>query len=125
MKKLLLLLSFVVFTTLSFAQDLHIGRTLDEITNSSSSKLYMFTIGDRQALHELVDSNTTDIYYFNDYGICIEYDRVYANCCIEVAAQYLNSFDKKGDIYIQPTTGLIAIIQPMSSNLFKIRIKKA
>ena len=120
MKNLYFLLLLFI-SSVSYSQELYLGKYTDEL-NNTRNKTYNTTFNGKQAICEVIDTNITDIYLLNSQGFCIEYDRLYSNTELEIIEKYLS--DIQGSVWINNTKGLITMISQMSSTLYKVSIRK-
>jgi hypothetical protein len=124
MKKILLLFAFIGLSFLSYSQELYLGKNMDEIKSISNINGIDHFYG-RKCLNSEIDSNTRDIFVFNENNICIEYIRIVKNTDISDIEQYLHNYYKIREYcYEDYSSGLIAMVNPLTDNLFQIRIKK-
>lgn len=121
----ILLFIFLFISNLAFSQEMFLGKTTDEIKYSiPPSKSYIMTINNYQAICQIVDTNITDIYCFNHQGICIEYKRLFSNITPDILKQFLSDYFDTGDIWIDNSKGLIAMVKQKSSTLIEVSIRK-
>jgi len=126
MKKLLLSFTFLCGTLGSFAQDYSIGKTIAEVyaSNKSLTCHDNFKVRGMKTLHFMISETTTDVYFFNDRDICVEYERVVMNTSLEtVTINYLADFFPNGNSF-ERYDKLKAQIIEFSKDVYGIRFYK-
>ena len=123
MNKLVLILALFISEN-CFSQDVFLGKSYNEVF-TSGHKAYSMNYSGKKAICDVVDTNITDVYVFNN-DICIEYDRLYSNSGLENLETYLTSeyFFKQNNIWVQQSKGLIAMITQLSDNFYKVSYRK-
>ena len=111
-------------SSVSFSQEIHLGKTTAEIASSTSYKTYNMVLNGKQSICAIVDTNITDIYIFNMQGICIEYNRLISNIGFDTIEAYLSDYYNQGSVWVNNSKGLVAMVSQMSNRLYKISIRK-
>lgn len=122
MKHIYILLLFI--SSVCFSQELFLGKTANEIIANTNHRTYSMILNNKQSICEIVDTNITDVYCFNTEGICIEYNRLFSNIGLEVIQSYLREYNNNGNVWVNSSDGLVAIVSEMPNNLYKISIRK-
>jgi hypothetical protein len=124
MKKLLFFVLLLISTN-TYSQENYFGKTINEIYSSVSHTSYTSVINNRKVLYEMIDTNITAVYYFNSSDICYEYVLLYQNTMFSTIERYLSSYYKQSDeIWVDHSSGLTAMVNQLSNNLYKISIRK-
>ena len=122
MKKIILLFFLLAFSN-AYSQELYLGKTISEIQSYITHKATVTYLSGRKSICEEIDSNTTDVYLFKD-DICIEYSRLSENKSIidSYLALYSRQFDD--NIWLNSSVGLIAKVEQITDNLYKVSFRK-
>ena len=124
MKKLLLIILLAI-STVGYSQEIPLGKTVNEITLSSTHRIYSMMLNSKQAICEIVDTNISDVYIFNIQGICIEYNRLFSNIGFEtIQNSFLTDYYATNNVWINDNKGLVAMVSQMSNTLYKVSIRK-